>query len=362
MDKMLGSLFGKKDKMPKNGGNVLGGEMPKAPLPPPPVLDITFAQASLGMTLSASPSGLAMVAKVEANSEASRAGVKPGFEVVGLEGQPAGAYADLVAVLPSIGRPCRISFRALAIGGSGSSSSSSSSSSVAAPAAKAKGKAAAVPVDPAEAAARREAQLRAAEAREGAFEKKMGGQRVAKAQAAKRNADLQRSISAVEEGGRTPQTAEGAAAAAAACAREAAEAEVLGFNPYKPIFGSASQGRAAVSAVSRGEVAPITGGASSSSGSSSGGGSPASPPVSPRSPSAAPAVVAVQSEAAGSGGDSSEALNEALALLASLDSLAARDAVSTVAKIMANLTTNFEDEKFHRVRLANKAFNKKVRL
>jgi hypothetical protein len=53
----------------------------------------------------------------------------------------------------------------------------------------------------------------------------------------------------------------GASAAAfeAGKRREAEEAQKLGFNPYQPIFGSASQGRAAVEAVANGEIAPTMG-------------------------------------------------------------------------------------------------------
>ena len=56
-----------------------------------------------------------------------------------------------------------------------------------------------------------------------------------------------------------------------------------------------------------------------------------------------------------------EALAEALALLASQqDGGVAADAMATCAKVLANLTAHFGEEKFHRVRVANKAFNKKV--
>ena len=56
-----------------------------------------------------------------------------------------------------------------------------------------------------------------------------------------------------------------------------------------------------------------------------------------------------------------EALAEALALLASQeDGAVAADAMGTCAKVMGNLVKHFSEEKFHRVRLGNKAFNKKV--
>ena len=76
-------------------------------------MDITFAQASLGMTLSKDPkSGLAVVSKVEPNSEAARAGVKAGFRVVGLEGSSVASYDAFMAVVQTVARPCLIRFEA----------------------------------------------------------------------------------------------------------------------------------------------------------------------------------------------------------------------------------------------------------
>jgi hypothetical protein len=107
------------------------------------------------------------VKKVETNSEASRAGVRPGFRVVRLQGNPVESYETLIASVQSCGRPCSITFE-------------DDVTVAAAPAPKDKKEASSE-----EAAAKREAALKAAETRTAAWDKKMANTRVTKAQSAK---------------------------------------------------------------------------------------------------------------------------------------------------------------------------------
>lgn len=131
----------------------------------------------------------------------------------------------------------------------------------------------------------------------------------------------------------------------------------------QPIIGNSAAGRAAVERVASGEAPPIM-----SSGSVS---MPPSnvvnrnhPPTSPLSNNAggSPGLTVDAGSALepGIGEVEDEALAEALALLASAEPSVASDAIGTLVKLIANLCEKFSEEKFHKVRLANKAFEKKV--
>lgn len=108
-------------------------------------------------------------------------------------------------------------------------------------------------------------------------------------------------------------SAESAAAFEVAKRKEAEETARLGYNPYQPIFGSASQGRAAVEAVAAGDIAP-TMGPSSPTGPSNNpqSGAPVRAPQARAQSNPTPSSASPQIEH-----EPSEALSMALALLSS---------------------------------------------
>lgn len=113
----------------------------------------------------------------------------------------------------------------------------------------------------------------------------------------------------------------------------------------QPIFGSAAQGRNAVEQVASGAAPPIMGGGPVQKENQN-----LSAPSGPASP--------INSNSNISADDSSQAdcdaLAEALALLMSHEPVVATASISTSLKVLSNLVANFGDEKYHKVRLANK--------
>lgn len=337
MEDVFGSLFGKKKGMPKKGGHVLGGNTEQSPPPQPSPsrrLDITFCNKSLGLHLGKVKSdGSTIVKTVEENSEASRAGVRSGFKIIKFEGNKVETYEGLVDMISSYGRPCRITFE------------DNRPPPQVPPPAKMKKQTSAE-----ENATRREAALKAAEMRTGAWDKKMAGTRVAKAQSVKQEKIAKQG----DDNADIKFASESSAAFEAAKQKEADEAQRLGFNPYQPIFGSASQGRAAVEAVATGEIAPTMGRDTTQQAQHY-----TSPPVSPSSGFSGGGVAPSEGQD-GNMMIASDQLSEALALISSHSSEVSEAALSTCLKIMTNLRNNFSEEKFHKVRMNNKAFNKKV--
>jgi len=218
-------------------------------------------------------------------------------------------------------------------------------------------------------AALRAATLAAAEARGGAWDKKMGTTAAKRAQAQKAARD-----SAVEQrqGGQafSEPSAESAARFAEAKRKEEAAVAAQGFNPYEPIFCSSTQAAPAVRQAAEHSEQPSAGGgqrsnSANSSSSSSGGGGGGTGGDRQRqqqqqqtrdvesSHSPVSAEVETDYEDAIEGLDAlnineQEALESAFVLLASVPGEASKDAITTVAKLLNNLVTRFDDEKVRR--------------
>ena len=155
-------------------------------------------------------------------------------------------------------------------------------------------------------------------------------------------------------------SAESAARFAEAKRKEGAAVAAQGFNPYEPIFCSSTQAAPAVKQAAENAESPTAGSghrnnsASSSSSSSSDGGSSSSghrqQPTSDGSHSPRSAEVEADYEDAIEGLEAlnvneQEALENAFVLLASVPGDASKDAITTVAKLLNNLVTRFDDEK-----------------
>lgn len=169
MNSLLKNLFGGKKKSKcLEGGHILGGsqiahKQNSSILMPTQQKDITFSGKSLGMVLEKQVNQSAAVKSVLCNSEADRAGVKPGYRILAFDGQPSPSYELTLELLTRSSRPCRITFECPALEVQPIVSNCSH-----------------VDVDE-----RRDASLRAAESRTAAWEKKMSSTKVAKAQKAK---------------------------------------------------------------------------------------------------------------------------------------------------------------------------------
>lgn len=363
---------GKKKGGFKSEGHTLGGGTSTASVAGDKVrFNVLFRDASLGMTLSKSENGSAtIVSAVAQGSAAAQAGIKPGSKVIGMDGQGIGSFDDFMAVVQTMGRPLQLSFEGPQPSPTGASASGSSTM----------GKGAAV--SRSEQDARREARIAAAEARGSQWDKKLSSTRTSKAQQEKSRREGGAGLRKGAEGPAQPLSAASAAAFESAKQAEAAAAAQGARSAFQPIFGSAAQGRSAVEAVASGEAPPIMQGSSGSGTSSVGGGAAGYHFVDHDSPSGRnrsgngsssgsnDSNRGSTSQAHGSTSGAvvdyssmelDEGLAEALALLSSLEDRAvAADAVATCAKVLGNLVKNFADEKFHRVRVANKTFHKKV--
>lgn len=169
MNSLLKNLFGGKKKS-KSVGHVLGGSQSvhkqSSSNMPSQQKDITFSGKSLGMVLEKQMNGSAAVKSVLCNSEADRAGVKPGYRILAFDGQPSLSYEVTLDSLTLSGRPCRITFECPAL-------------EVQPPVVANRS------LNQSELDERRDAACRAAESRTAAWEKKMGATKVSKAQQAK---------------------------------------------------------------------------------------------------------------------------------------------------------------------------------
>lgn len=392
--KDMKSMFGgsSSSSMPKSGGNVLGGSavptggnVPE----PPPRFTVTFAADSLGMNVAQHPTGAALVNSVVPNSEAARAGVTRGLRIVSIQGQAISDYEAFVAVIGGVGRPVQLTFEGEA--GPKASSSSKKSSSSKMPSFMQK-KSEAPPPSAAEQAARREAALKAAESRGNAWDKKLSNNRTEKAQKAK--ADRESRMAELGANEQMDENSESARMYEEARVREA------GQGIYNVQIGSTTAARAAVNAAAvdsaahaqaaqgdpfmapplvvpaGGQAPPVFGGTGHTTGTSQVPGGPVSPPQLGTQTSADAALAAQlqqqQQQQGTSGGappphedivlsaEDEAKSDEALALLASHPPDMALKCVSICVKLLSNLASKFDDDKFHRVRLANKAIQEKV--
>ena len=395
------NMFGgsSSSSIPKSGGNVLGGTA--APtggsVPAPPSrFTVTFAAESLGMNVAQHPTGSALVNSVVENSEAARAGVTRGLRIVAIQGQPVLDYEAFVAVIGGVGRPVQLTFEGEPGPKASSSSSSSkkSSSSSSLPSFM-QTKPEAAPPSAAEQAARREAALKAAQSRGTAWDKKLSNNRSEKAQRAKADRE-----SRMAELGASEQPMD--VNSESARMYEEARAREAGQEIYNVQIGSTTAARAAVNAAAvdstaqaqaaqgnapsfmapppgggggGGQAPPaIFSGTGHTTGTSHAPGGPVRPPELSTQTSADAALAAqLQQQQEGSGGgapppyeevvlspEDEAKSDEALALLASHPPDVALKCVSICVKLLANLAKKFDDEKFHRVRLANKAIQEKV--
>jgi hypothetical protein len=213
-------------------------------------------------------------------------------------------------------------------------------------------------------AALRAASLAAAEARGGAWDKKMGTTAAKRAQAQKAARD---SAAEQRQGAQafSEPSAESAARFAEAKRKEEAAVAAQGFNPYEPIFCSSTQAAPAVRQAAEHSEQPSAGSGqrnnSASSSSSGGGGGTGGDRQQQQqqtrdadsSPSPVSAEVETDYEDAIEGLDAlnineQETLESAFVLLASVSGDASKDAITTVAKLLNNLVTRFDDEKVSR--------------
>jgi len=337
MMKGMKSFFGgKSSSMPSKGGHTLGGGDGAAPIPTTQVshFQITFAAASLGMTLTKAADGSAEVTKLTPNSEAKRAGVRPGDRILALEGNQVGGYDDVMVVIRSLGRPLQVTF-------------ARAGPAPLPPSNRGRGSNGGMTAEQQE--ARRDTARKAAEARGQAWEKRLGSTRSSKAQEKKQ----EREATGAAGDGTVGGTSEaGRLAFEKAKNKEAAKVAQLGYNPYAPIFGSSSQGRAALDQQAEQEQQPSSLAHQDYPPTTSHNLTPTSS-LSSSGPASSSDLVPGPSEL-------DEPLAHALALLSSHPQQVCGEACDVLAKLLGNLASNFDKEKFHRVRLGNKAFNKKV--
>lgn len=205
-----------------------------------------------------------------------------------------------------------------------------------------------------EQAALREARLKAAESRGNAWDSKVGAARTRTALVEKREREARQTNN--QDIGAAAMSEDSKRAFEAARSKEAKTAEELGYNPYESISSTSS---GAISGPTGSSGADGGGGASGGRGGGSGEGSGScniggsSGTDEPASSTGETLATQIQDAEAGDLG-SSEQLQEALALLSSQPKDVALGAVAVSSKLLGNLAQNFSDEKFHKVRLANK--------
>uniref|UniRef100_A0A7S2DP17 PUB domain-containing protein n=1 Tax=Octactis speculum TaxID=3111310 RepID=A0A7S2DP17_9STRA len=317
-----------KKSLSKKGGNTLGGTRPEVSTAEGHY-DVSFSEASLGMELSGEKgSGWALVQSIGRNSEALRHGVQVGHRIVAIDGNPI-KFSQFSSFIQSMPRPVVLTFQGVA------KKPKKGPMSVL----KKKGP---DPLSARENAIRREASLKAAESRGNAWDKKLGATRREKGRQA------QAEKASMGANNDAEMSAESKRVFDAARAKETRTTNELGYNPYQSQISSSSAGRAAV-------VTAVD----------DDGKSAAEPPSrQPQRPTTTASSLSQQASPHGAGDPfdsfTVEAMDMALGLISSQPPQIAKEAVTTLLKLLNNLETKFEDEKVHRVRVANKTFAKKV--
>ena len=318
MEQFSKALFG--PSKPKDAGHRLGGAQRR--------FDVTFKGASLGLTLGKDEAtGRALVSKVPSTGEAASAGVKAGDAVVALcpgdmrgEGDFEGSFEELVSLVRGIGRPVRITFeRGPLAAGAPAPPKPAPVMAMLQPKPKAED------VSDAERERRRAAQIKAADERSGAWNKKVASGRAARRELPAGGA----TAGAAAESGPSdnPETV---AAVERARARESQERAHLGYDPFAVQMASSSAARAVASGSGVAEPSPAAA---------------AAPPPAP---------------APGADEDVPPELQEAMGKLLQHEPADTIGAAQTISKLLANLDSKFDEPKFKTVRLANKAFDSKV--
>ncbi|CAM9431207.1 unnamed protein product, partial [Discosporangium mesarthrocarpum] len=76
----------------------------------PKNFDVIFSEGKLGMTLSAGPDGRAIVTEVQSGGTAAKNDVQVGDIILTIDGTRAPLFKELLAVLSALGRPLQIGF------------------------------------------------------------------------------------------------------------------------------------------------------------------------------------------------------------------------------------------------------------
>ena len=326
---------------PKTGpGHTLGGATEAGDL------FVFRSDAPLGMTLTKGEDLRAHVASIVPGGQAEAKGVKAGYVVESLDGSPLGydSFMDAFSRAKAGGKAIKVGFRRVLPRAGGGASSSSASSSVFGAARKQK------PISTGERDARRDAALRAAEARDAKF--KGPGKK-----APRKGTDLD----APRPEATGPRSAEAQAAWDRAKRSDEKTKRDLGYDPFSAVSttGTLASERAQFAAAA---PAPFSGG-----GRRLDGGASDEPP---RDAAAAEVAAADDDDAATTPREDEAAAYDhvaaevamavdAIVAFGTVDAAAATACLETLGKLLENAETK-ADPKFKKVRLGNKAIQQKI--
>jgi PUB domain len=294
-------------------------------------------------------SGGCIVGRVEDDSQAQRAGMRRGDVVcfAGSNGREEVTYADFLQLAKSNDRPLCFEVRRVKAVSAGAAAGAAATGT---PNGRQQ------PQQSAEAFARKQAMIAAAEARDKANKAKLKpiSRTTTASSAASNNRDLSSAHSSQYDlPDNDPKSELARAAVEAVKTQEAMTAAQLGYNPYVPNRATAGQARNATVAMTHGAMGGDTNDVSPTAG--TGAGVPAPPPVRPPSNALAEAESGNDSEHAE---PPPELFEEALEVLVT-SAADASGSLSTIHKLVVNATTkgqqldNPDSGKFRRVRLAN---------
>mmetsp|Transcript_1499 Transcript_1499/g.2045 ORF Transcript_1499/g.2045 Transcript_1499/m.2045 type:complete len:423 (-) Transcript_1499:240-1508(-) len=329
--------------------------------------EVAFSGDKLGFTLNRGPRDQPLVGNIDKNGTAFRSGVLSDDIVVGVEGNPVHTFDDVMAIIGALPRPIHLTF---ARGQPGARAARPSSSSRRAQQGSYVPPAPPVVLSEEERQARREAQLKATEARTSKWDKKLADNKKEKLLKKKAEGDRLAPTDPNDYSEETKKLID------IAKAREAEEVARMGYNPYQVQMSSNQQARAAIVGTGPDPNAgtPVI--------SNPGGGGTPSPSMAPLPAAQMPPPGQVAApEAPTQYVDDPEienqnrmlALNRAaeseifgaqiedsLAILLSQDNDVSAKAIKTIQKMIGNISKNQHEEKFRKVRMGNPNFDEKV--